>query len=222
MALYYICYALKKPIYIVAILVFCCFTFWFCEKRPFANIEITGRVINFWTKAPEPTQIQLWVGGASPGSKGTTQYGSCSTNADGTFDIKSNAEWNGDSYTLMFIPTNSNAISFYKSYTVSKNKTLDVGDILGGFVFLTCKVTLNSVSGDSIKFLQIGGTPQTVFSAGTHTVITATSYADNSFQKISGNYFYTIIYKLSNSTADSTIMVPLNPPSDTTSVTINY
>ena len=212
---HYICYALKKPIYIIVILVFCCFAFWCCNKRPFAHVEITGQVVNFWTKAPVPTGIKLWVGGASPGSKGTTYFGSYATNADGTFDIKSNAEWNGDNYML-----EGDSFS-YINCTVPKHKIVDVGDILAGSVNISCKVTLNSVSGASINFLEIGSTPQTNFSAGTHTIITASSnYFSGDFQT-TGN-FYTIVYKLSTSTTDSTIMIPLNPPAVTTSITINY
>jgi len=173
LALYYICYALKKTLYIIAILVFCCFTFWCCNKRPFATIEITGRVLNSWTKAPMPCQVNLWVGGATPGSKGTTNYGNFTTNADGAFDVKSNAEWNGNDYTLQIIPTNLGGYSFNENYTVNKNKSIDVGDILAGYVVVTCKITINSVSGDSIKLLgwypplptYAAGTPRQKFPA---------------------------------------------------------
>lgn len=212
---------MKKTIYITAILIFFCFAFWSCEKRPFATIEIQGRVINFWTKAPEPTEIQLWVGGAQPGEKGTTNYGNYSTNTDGTFDVKSNAEWNGTDYTLLFIP-NDGSGPFTKDFSVNRNKNLNVGDIIAGTVqTVFCRVQLNSVSGASINFTQIGSTPQTNFSAGTHTVFVANNVIFSG-GSTSASYFYPIKYRLSTSATDSSIMVPLHPPSDSCSVTINY
>jgi len=212
---------LKKTTFIIALLIFCCFTFWFCEKNTLTNIEIHGRVVNFWDKSPMPSQIQLWVGSSTPGSKGTTNYGNYSTSADGSFDVKSNGQWNGNDYTLVFIPANGNGDEFTARYSVSNNQNLNVGDILVGHVTITCKITLNSVSGASINFLLIGSTPQTNFAAGTHTVITASSYYDSYSIKNVGN-FYRITYSLSTGATDTTIMVPLHPPTDTTSVTINY
>src|ERR1700758_5218671 len=132
---------MKKPVYITAILIFFCFAFWSCQKRPFATVRITGRVLNFWGKTPMPSDIQLWVGSSTPGSKGTTNYGDFSTNPDGTFDIKSNAQWNGDDYTLLIVPDGSQI-----NCKVGNNKIIDVGDILIGSANITCKVTLNSVS----------------------------------------------------------------------------
>ncbi|HKC69356.1 MAG TPA: hypothetical protein VKG26_14065, partial [Bacteroidia bacterium] len=65
-----------------------------------------------------PSQIQLWVGSSTPGSKGTTNYGNYSTNADGSFDVKSNGQWNGNDYTLVFIPANGNGDEFTAGYSV--------------------------------------------------------------------------------------------------------
>ncbi len=212
---------MKKTTFIIATLIFCCFTFWFCEKNALTNIEIHGRVLNFWDKSPMPSQVQLWVGGSMPGTNGTTNYGNFATNADGSFDVKSNGQWNGNDYTLVFIPANTSGDEFNAHYTVSNNQNLNAGDILTGHVTIVCKITLNSVSGASINFLQIGSAPQTTFTAGTHTVITASSYYDSDAIKNVGN-FYPITYSLSTGTTDTTIMVPLHPPADTASVTINY
>jgi len=211
---------MKKLINLFCILIFC-LAFLSCEKRPFATIEVKGRVLNFWSKSPITSSIALWVGSSTPGSKGTTNYGSYSTNSDGSFDIKSNAQWNGNNYTLVFVPSSSSGDAFNEKYAVSKNQTLDIGDILVGHLSIICKVTLNSVSGASIKFTKIGSTPQTTFNAGTHAVITASSYYDSYSIQTVGN-FYPISYRLSTSAADSNIRVPLHPPTDTTSVTINY
>lgn len=175
-------------------------------------------MVNFWTKAPEPSQINLWVGGGQPGEKGTTEFGTYSTNSDGSFDIKSNAEWNGTEYKLLFIP-NDGSGSFINYYSINKHQTLNIGNVLAGNVNITCKVILDPVSGASIHFLGIEGTP--TYSAGTYTVFTASSvYLSQDYQTI-GN-FYPVTYSLSTGAAATTIMVPLNPPSDSCSVTIHY
>lgn len=178
-------------------------------------------MINFWTKAPEPTQIQLWVGGGQPGEKGTTEYGTYSTNADGTFDVKSNAQWNGTEYKLVFIPNDGSGY-FTKDYSLNKHQTLNVGDLFAGTVVIGfCQTHLNSVSGASINLTQFGSVSNTTFSAGTHTVLTAQfPILQNGNAPIP--FPCQFKYRLSTSTTDSTIIVPLHPPADTTSITINY
>ncbi|MEO8866703.1 MAG: hypothetical protein ABI388_00700 [Bacteroidia bacterium] len=192
-----------------------------CKKNSSANIEIQGRVLNFWDKSPIPCQIQLWVGSSTPGSKGTTNYGNYMTNADGTFDIKSNTQWMGTDYTLLFIPTDGNQSQFTEGCSVSNNKNLNIGDILTGMINVSCNIKINSVSSASINFINVGSTPQTNFPAGTSTVFTASfAYSASGYQAL-GN-FYPFKYRISSSTVDSTIMVPLLPPAVTCSVTINY
>ncbi len=176
-------------------------------------------MVNFWDKSPASAQIALWVGGGQPGEKGTTQFGTYSTNADGSFNIKSNAQWNGDDYKLVVSSGNNTTGA---SCTVAKHKSVDVGDIVTGDFTFKCKVNLHSVSGASISLIDIGTTSQaTSYSAGTNTIVTASKTYDYSLYQVFGN-FYHIGYKLSTSTADSNIFVPLHQPTDTTSVTINY
>ena len=194
-----------------------------CEKRPFATIEIKGRVLNYWDKSSAvPSQIQLWVGGARPGDKGTTNYGNYYTNADGSFDIKSNAQWEGTGYKLRIVPNADGGNNLVDaSCSVPINKSIDIGDIFTGDFTFICNVKLNSVSGASISFLDIGTTVQTSFSAGTNTVVTASKVYSYDEYQIFGNSYH-IGYRLSTSTADSSIFVPMHPPADTCSVTINY
>ncbi|MGZ3903789.1 MAG: hypothetical protein ACXVC6_08845 [Bacteroidia bacterium] len=101
-----------------------------CSKRPFAHVEIHGRVVNSKTNQPLQAEIQLWVGAGLPGNKGTSQYGSVHTGGDGAFDIKSKAQWSGNEYRLQIIP---DSISTHASTSlpceISRNQTLDVGTI---------------------------------------------------------------------------------------------
>lgn len=104
--------------------------FTFCQKRPFAKIEVHGRIVNSKTNQPLQAQIQLWVGSGTPGEKGTTQFASTTTSGDGTFDIKTNAQWNGNDYHLQIIPdsisTHSSATEYFQA---SKNQNVDIGTI---------------------------------------------------------------------------------------------
>ena len=101
-----------------------------CQKRPFAHVELHGRIVNAATNQPLQAKIQLWVGGSSPGSKGTSEYGITRTNGDGSFDIKSNAQWHGSDYTIIIFPDSSLKHSVIsKSFQISRNQNLDVGTI---------------------------------------------------------------------------------------------
>ncbi len=86
--------------------------------------------MNSATNTPLQANIELWTG-SSPGNKGSTQFGTTSTNSDGTFDIKSKAGWNSDDYYLLFITNiNGSGSGLTRKYHISRNQNLNVGDIL--------------------------------------------------------------------------------------------
>jgi hypothetical protein len=121
-----------KKVNVILLLVIISFGISSCDKRPFANVELHGRVMNSATNAPLAADIQLWTG-SPPGNKSSTKFGSTSAYSDGTFDIKSKAGWNSDEYYLLFIlKTNVNGAgsALTKKYTIPKNHNLNVGDIL--------------------------------------------------------------------------------------------
>ena len=87
--------------------------------------------MNSTTNTPLQATIQLWVGPYP--NNGSTLFGNYSTNTDGTFDITSFAEWNGDEYYLLFMSKtniNGSGAAIGKSCNVAKNKKLDIGNIL--------------------------------------------------------------------------------------------
>jgi hypothetical protein len=212
---------MKKSNLITLLIIVISFGFSFCNKRPFAHIEIHGRVVNYVTKAPVPSTISVYTG-QRPGSKGSTFFGSTSTNSDGSFDFKSHAGWNSNDYYLEVHPAiNSGNNSRELLCTVNKNQNLDVGDILTGSFTYFCKVTLISTSGAALDFKDIGSTSQTHFNAGATTTIMANKTYDYDVHLIFGN-FYHIGYRISSSTADSNLFVPINTPPDTCVATIHY
>jgi hypothetical protein len=120
---------MKKRKFISAIFILACFILTNCDKRPFAHIELHGRVLDSKTSAPVQATVTLWTG-ETPHSKGSTSFGSVSTNSDGTFDIKSKAGWNSNDYYLEVVnSTSTGASSTYMKYTVNKNQNIDVGII---------------------------------------------------------------------------------------------
>ena len=188
-----------------------------CGKRPFATIEIKGRVLNFWDKTPVPCEIRLFV----HSSRDPINFGNSNTNTDGTFDLKSNAQWDGNNYILDFIPTSGLFSSFERFYSINRNQSINLGDIHTGLININCNVTLNSTSGASISFKNPASFSQNTFTAGTNTVVAVSQLYDSTFMQTSSNSFR-ITYRLSSSTADSNINIPLQPPATTCSVTINY
>jgi hypothetical protein len=120
---------MKKNKSIGKLVVICMLFLCSCDKRPFANIELHGRVMNSTTNIPLQATIQLWTG-THPGDNGSTKFGDTSTNSDGTFDIKSKAGWNSDNYYLVIITSiNGAGTGIIKEYHVNKHQNLDVGDI---------------------------------------------------------------------------------------------
>ena len=121
---------MKKSKIISVIVIIPSLLFTFCDKRPFAHIEVHGRIANYKTNQPLQAQVQLWVGGGTPGEKGTTQYASTTTNGDGSFDIKTNAQWSGNSYKLQILPDSlSTHEPSIKEFNASRNQNVDVGTI---------------------------------------------------------------------------------------------
>jgi hypothetical protein len=100
----------------------------FCAKRPFAHMGAQGKIVTAKTNQPLQAELQLWVG-CDPSICGHgNRYGNAHTNKDGTFEIKSNAQWNGNKYFLLIIPD-----SFFSPKTVefsaSKKQNVDLGEI---------------------------------------------------------------------------------------------
>ena len=100
-----------------------------CKKRPFANVELHGRIMNSSTNTPLQATLELYHG-ARPGENHSIRFADASTNADGTFDIKSKAGWNSDDYYLLIKTTVNGFFSVQAiKYHVSRNQNLDVGNI---------------------------------------------------------------------------------------------
>lgn len=119
---------MKSPALIPAMLILTGLLSGSCQKRPFARIEVHGRLINGQTSQPIQGQVSLWVGGEPPGSNGTVSYGETDIAADGTFDIKSKAQWSGNKYWLHIVGSGFNSDGDIE-IAASKNKNTDLGNI---------------------------------------------------------------------------------------------
>lgn len=128
--IWYSSFAMKKQLGIILIVLITSFFFAFCQKRPFAKIEAHGRIMDSLTMAPlSNAEVSLWVG-VSPGSKGSSSYAHDRSNSNGTFSLKSKAQWNGNEYKIQVIYSTSSRVSSRLIHcTITKRQTLDVGEI---------------------------------------------------------------------------------------------
>lgn len=106
----------------------------FCNKRPFARVQISGKIINASNNLPvNDANISCWAGCDPAVACGEgNNFGEAKTNQDGTFTIKSKAQWNGNLYILQIFFFDSTTHSTHGERLkihVSKNTKLDLGDI---------------------------------------------------------------------------------------------
>lgn len=212
---------MKKPIYIVTLLTFCCFAFWSCEKKLFKKVEVSGKVVNYISKTPVQTQLQLW-NTEQTGNRGAVYLGTTSTNSDGTFDLKAPADKEGV-YFLIWGGSND----YFLQVDLQDGHNIDIGNILDGVFTFFCKITLVSVSNSAIdigadSFNSTASAPSFHFNPGTSTqLLVSQTYNYNSYQQNNGGFPISYKTTLGGISKDSTIYVPA-PNADTLSVTINY
>lgn len=86
---------------------------------------VHGQIVNAKTNQPIQAELQLWVGCDPTYCGHGNNYGRTRTERNGTFEIKSNAQWNGNHYFLVIIPD-----SFIRKtidLDASKNQNVDLG-----------------------------------------------------------------------------------------------
>lgn len=119
-------YIMKKILSISILLAIISLLFWQCNKRPFAHVEVSGRVLNDSTKLPLPATISLW-GNDQAGTKAGIFLGQIGTNGDGTFDLNVQAVWS-NAYWLYVDG------SYHKSavlqVSLKDNHNVNVGNII--------------------------------------------------------------------------------------------
>jgi hypothetical protein len=218
---------LKKPIYIITLLIFCCFAFWSCEKKLFKKAEVSGRVTNIVTNVPLPgITITLW---SNFGTQNPISLGSTTTDGDGTFFLRTPAVYN-ENYTLMVSqPPNVSSSSSIINVWLKDNKDIDVGVIQMGVFNGFCKVIINSVTGSAIDFkhIELNHKDTTLhFNAGTSTQFITNYFLD--YNSGNGGIGLTLFpYQIFFTTypggvaTNNSVSVPITSP-DTLSVTINY
>ena len=116
---------MKNSRFLVSISIFTTILFSNCKKRPIADIELFGQVVDTTSfgSTPLQAQIKLWTGGP-PGESGSTFFGETATYPDGTFNIQSKAGWNSSQYYLVILTSKGSST---RKHFVPKNGSLDVG-----------------------------------------------------------------------------------------------
>ena len=203
---------MKKPLYIVGIVLFCSFTFLFCQKKLFKNVEVHGRVINYITGAPEQAGINLY-GNAGPSDQNSIDMVRSHTYGDGTFYIKSKAA-ESEVYYLQVLPTSSTGLD--TNIVLKDGQNVDIGNFLAGSYTFFCRVTIIPVTGSAID---IGNSHYT---AGTSTQFMLSSTMNiDTYTAL--NHMYVLVYKTYPAVIakDSSIYVPIHS-TDTLNCTIYY
>jgi hypothetical protein len=100
-----------------------------CDKRPFAFLEIHGRIVSAAKNQPIQATIFLSTG-APPGNKGWKDFGTTHTNSDGSFDIQSNEGWNSDYYHIEIM---ADSFRIYpgasRDFSITRDQNVDAGTI---------------------------------------------------------------------------------------------
>lgn len=206
---------MKNVKYITTLLVFFGFGFWSCEKKLFSHVEVHGRTINYMTKSPVQSTVELW-NTEQISEKDAVFLGSTKTNSDGTFDLKTQADREAQYWLRVYNNT------FIKE-TLNGGTNVDVGNILIGTYTFYCKITLVPISNSAIDISTIGYSQVSYhFNSGTATQVLVNQTYDYDTYKKNKNSF-PIFYRTypSITTKDTTIYVSANT-TDTLQVTINY
>lgn len=172
------------------------------------------------TKAPLQASISLSTG-EPPDEKGNTVFGSYTTNANGSFDIKSEGGWNSAPYYLVISEGNQGGFTQLSYNNVKNKQNVDVGDVLMGSYTFHCKVTVNPIDNSAIDFVNLGSANHH-YNAGTSTqFLCSVTYSSDEYFMFGKSL--DIAYKIypGGVEKDTGISVLALTP-DTLSVTINY
>lgn len=140
--------------YLVIIIIFVALINVDCERQTklFKNIEVQGRLVNFYTKAPIPNSVVKLkannVHSSSSYSEASILLDSYTTNGDGTFILKSKAS-RGEDYYLQ-LDTDEHIYSYTStdtSFSSQPNKIVQLGDIYFGEHLYWFKIRFVPTSG---------------------------------------------------------------------------
>ena len=140
--------------YLVIIITFAALINIDCERQTklFMNIEVQGRLVNFYTKEPIPNSVVKLkannVHSASSYSPASILLDTYTTNNDGTFILKSKAS-KGENYYIE-LDTRDHIYNLWSdtSFTSTPNKIVQLGDIYSGEHLYLFKVRFIPTSGN--------------------------------------------------------------------------
>jgi hypothetical protein len=138
-----------KKVYRIAVLfILLCFGgFFSCQKKLTGHVEVTGRVLDYFTNEPISVRVTL-QGDDATSAKQQTQasisLASTMSNTDGTFKLRSRPSKRGNYYISIEGGT-------FEKINLKENQTLDLGDCLAGTHDFYCDITVIPQSDSSLR-----------------------------------------------------------------------
>lgn len=136
-----------------------------CQKRIFGHVEVSGRVLDFFTKEPIQVAVSLMGDDATSAktqSEATIGLATTTTTSDGKFHLKSRQSKRRNYY-----------ISIYgrekEEIKIQLNQNTNLGDFAVGVHFYTCDITIIPRSDSSISLYK--GNSFDYFNSGTTTTV---------------------------------------------------
>jgi len=212
---------MKRFSIIICLLLGLSLSFWFCQRRLFKNIDISGRLVNYFTKEPITENMTLMGDDATSAKEvqmRTQTIATGKSDENGHFNFKTKASRRNSYYLFVRYgePTTDNTYFQQYSFSVNENSKTELGDVLIGHHFFTCNVKIIATSNYSIA---VGST---ICKPGSTTQMKYTrKYSSEEFKD--NKKMFIIGYTLFDNatTTYSSVSIPIGTY-DTLSTTIQY
>ncbi len=117
---------------IFVLIIGCFFLCWFCQKKLFERVKVTGRILHASTQEPFGNAfVYLYSDDASSSKSSaanTIQLKASVSNSDGTFRIRSNASKINRYY--LWVQKDNGKAPVVLNFEIPDGSTKDLGDIL--------------------------------------------------------------------------------------------
>lgn len=220
---------MKKTRFIL-ILLLSCVSLWFCKRKPFRKTEVTGRLVNYFSKQPlSNTTVELLEDmprSSNSSSASKDVIASATTDNSGFFVLKSAQSRNHPKYYLRYSDRMRNF--FDTAFNVASSKH-DLGDIVSGKYTFNVNVHFKSNT-NNCAFIDFPSTSNDLnLSTGQDTTLNfklTKSYED--FKEGSSIANYDINFSVSAKNCQNSAIITTTPyrirfdTADTKTILINY
>jgi hypothetical protein len=162
-----------------------------CQKKMSGHVEVSGRLINYYTGEPIAATVVLRADDATSAKdsqRASQTLCSVKTNGDGSFTLRSRPSKKSSYYLFIDGDPYDTGRNYDGQIDLSVNKKSDLGEIKWGSKIFYCDITLVS-AGDSCIDVQSYNNAYREFSKGTSlTYRDSVKYTYTEFLQAKGNY----------------------------------